>query len=41
MEFHDRRRYEAGDDVRHIDWRVLARTDELLVRVHREEVVPR
>lgn len=41
MEFHDRRRYEAGDDVRHIDWRVLARTDELFVRVHREEVVPR
>ncbi len=41
MEFHDRRRYAPGDDVRHIDWRALARTDEMFVRVHREEVTPR
>ncbi|MEM8711140.1 MAG: DUF58 domain-containing protein [Planctomycetota bacterium] len=41
MEFHDRRSYSPGDDVRHIDWRALARTDEVLVRVHREEVSPR
>ena len=41
MEFHDRRPYAPGDDVRHIDWRALAKTDEVLVRVHREEVAPR
>ena len=41
MEFHDRRRYEPGDDVRHIDWRAMARTDEVFVRVHREEVALR
>ncbi|QDV06008.1 hypothetical protein Poly30_15120 [Planctomycetes bacterium Poly30] len=41
MEFHDRRPYSPGDDVRHIDWRALARSDEVLVRVHREEVAPR
>lgn len=41
MEFHDRRAYAAGDDVRHIDWGVMARTDEVFVRVHQEEVVPR
>lgn len=41
MEFHDRRPYQVGDDVRHVDWRAMARTDEVLVRVHREEVSPR
>ncbi len=41
MEFHDRRPYQPGDDVRHIDWRAMARTDDVLVRVHQEEVVPR
>ncbi len=41
MEFHDRRPYAPGDDVRHIDWRALAKTDEVLVRIHREEVAPR
>ena len=41
MEFHDRRPYSAGDDVRHVDWRAMARTDEVFVRVHQEEVVPR
>ena len=41
LEFEDRRTYAPGDDVRHVDWQVLARTGELLVRVHREEVQPR
>ena len=41
MEFHDRRPYAPGDDVRHIDWRALAKTDQVLVRIHREEVAPR
>jgi uncharacterized protein (DUF58 family) len=41
LEFQDRRAYQAGDDVRHVDWRALARTDQLLVRQYREEVLPR
>src|SRR6185436_3644437 len=41
LEFQDRRNYSAGDDVRHIDWRALARTDEVMVRVYREELRPR
>jgi len=41
LEFQDRRAYAPGDDVRHLDWRAFARTDELLVRVYREEIQPR
>lgn len=41
LEFQDRRSYAPGDDVRHLDWRAYARTDQLLVRVYREEVLPR
>jgi uncharacterized protein (DUF58 family) len=41
LEFEDRRAYVAGDDVRHLDWSAYARTDQLQVRLHREEVVPR
>jgi len=41
LEFQDRRAYQAGDDVRHVDWAALARTDQLLVRQYREEVLPR
>jgi len=41
LEFQDRRAYQAGDDVRHVDWRALARTDQLLVRQHRSEILPR
>jgi uncharacterized protein (DUF58 family) len=41
LEFEDRRSYAPGDDVRHLDWRALARTGDLMVRVHREEVQPR
>jgi uncharacterized protein (DUF58 family) len=33
--------YAAGDDVRHVDWRTLARTEQLWVRVYREEIAPR
>lgn len=40
LEFQDRRAYAPGDDVRHLDWGAYARTDELLVRVYREEVQP-
>lgn len=38
LEFQDRRAYTPGDDVRHLDWSALARTDQLLVRLYRDEV---
>lgn len=41
LEFQDRRAYAAGDDVRHLDWKAFARTDQLFVRQHREEILPR
>ncbi|MCB0322199.1 MAG: DUF58 domain-containing protein [Bdellovibrionales bacterium] len=37
LEFADFRAYAAGDDFRHIDWGVLARTDRMYVREFREE----
>jgi uncharacterized protein (DUF58 family) len=40
LEFQDRRAYAPGDDVRHLDWRAYARTDQLLVRQFREEILP-
>ena len=38
LEFREHRRYLPGDDVRHLDWAALARTDVPTVRVFREEV---
>lgn len=40
LEFMDYRDYVPGDDLRHVDWRAYARTDQLKVRVYREEVAP-
>jgi uncharacterized protein (DUF58 family) len=40
LEFQDFRGYVPGDDPRHVDWRAYARTDELQVRLFREEVAP-
>ncbi|MBX3383356.1 MAG: DUF58 domain-containing protein [Phycisphaeraceae bacterium] len=37
VEFDDFRDYTAGDDLRHIDWNVLARLDRLFVKLFREE----
>ena len=37
MEFEEVRPYVEGDDVRHIDWNVMARTDEAHVKVFQEE----
>ncbi len=37
MEFEDVRNYQMGDDPRHIDWRVTARTGEPHTKVFREE----
>jgi len=41
LEFHERRPYQPGDDVRHLDWRALARSDQLVVRLWREELLAR
>ncbi|MGA1191650.1 MAG: DUF58 domain-containing protein [Bdellovibrionota bacterium] len=37
IEFADYRRYERGDDPRHIDWGVYGRTDRLYVKQFQEE----
>ena len=37
MEFEDIREYVPGDDVRHNDWNVTARTGEPFIKVYREE----
>lgn len=37
MQFSEHRVYVAGDDVRHIDWKVSARTKEPLVKKYEEE----
>jgi uncharacterized protein (DUF58 family) len=40
LEFRDHRNYQPGDDLRHIDWSVYARTDQLTLKHYREEVTP-
>jgi len=40
LDFQDFRAYFPGDDVRHVDWSIYGRTDELVVRLYREEVSP-
>ncbi|MFI3118654.1 MAG: DUF58 domain-containing protein [Methylococcaceae bacterium] len=37
MEFEEARIYQAGDDIRSIDWRVTARTDKPHTKMFREE----
>lgn len=37
IEFSDYRKYELGDDPRHIDWKVYARNDRLYVKQFQEE----
>jgi uncharacterized protein (DUF58 family) len=37
VEFSEYREYQPGDDLRHIDWRVFARTDRLYVKQFTEE----
>ncbi len=38
LEFADYRKYAPGDDIRYLDWGMLARSDRLYVRLFREEV---
>jgi uncharacterized protein (DUF58 family) len=40
LEFRDHRDYQPGDDLRHIDWNVYARTDQLTLKLYREEMTP-
>lgn len=37
MEFEESRRYQAGDDIRSMDWRVTARTGHPHTKIYREE----
>lgn len=41
VEFSEHKRYSPGDDIRHMDWRALARTDRYFVKQHQREVVLR
>ncbi|MCP4602878.1 MAG: DUF58 domain-containing protein [Proteobacteria bacterium] len=41
VEFAEHKKYSPGDDIRHIDWRALARTDRYFVKQHQREVVLR
>jgi len=36
-EFAEHRKYSAGDNTRHLDWRILGRTDRLYVKQYEEE----
>jgi uncharacterized protein (DUF58 family) len=40
LEFRDYRDYQIGDDLRHIDWNAFARSDQLSVKLYREEITP-
>jgi uncharacterized protein (DUF58 family) len=40
VDFQDYRDYQPGDDLRHIDWNAFARTDQLIVKLFREEAQP-
>jgi uncharacterized protein (DUF58 family) len=40
IEYHDHRPYSAGDDPRHIDWRVYARSGNYSMKLFREEIAP-
>src|SRR5262245_16940998 len=40
LEFRDYREYQPGDDLRHVDWNAYARSDQLTLKLFREEVTP-
>ena len=37
IEFAEHRKYSPGDNPRHLDWRVLGRTDRLYIKQYEEE----
>jgi uncharacterized protein (DUF58 family) len=37
VEFSDYRRYQPGDDLRHLDWRLYARSDRLCIKRYMQE----
>src|SRR5205814_4258179 len=37
VEFAEHRQYYPGDEIRHIDWRVLAKTDRYFIKEFEEE----
>lgn len=37
VEFSDYRRYQPGDDLRHLDWRLFARSDRLCIKRYLQE----
>ncbi len=37
VEFAEHRPYEPGDELRYVDWRMLARSDKLFVKQYEEE----
>ncbi|MCU0663496.1 MAG: DUF58 domain-containing protein [Myxococcota bacterium] len=41
VEFAEHKKYSPGDDIRHIDWRALARTDRYFVKQQQREVILR
>lgn len=41
LEFAEYREYQAGDDLRRLDWGVYARSGQLMVKLYSEEVDPR
>lgn len=38
LKFHDHRHYQPGDDVRHVDWKLSARLDQLFMKRFTAEV---
>ena len=41
MEFMDYRAYREGDEIKHVDWRLYARSEQLMVRRFAQETDPR
>src|ERR1044072_3811147 len=37
VEFAQHRPYVAGDDIRHVDWKVFGRNDKIYLKQHQEE----
>lgn len=40
LEFQEYREYMPGDDIRHLDWAAFGRSDQLMIRLFREEISP-